>query len=244
MREVVLGLFALGTLWVGGGVLCKVSLSNPLVFWINTFRGFKISLTCDFVSVLFRVVLLSIVFCVLNFRKVYMGGDFLKSRFRQIVLSFVISMLILIFSSDFLFLLVGWDGLGVTRFLLIAYYNSSDSWAASLKTFLKNRWGDGCLILGLSLLLLKQGGFFINGLDCSVGGFFVLLLLMGGFTKRAQFPFSSWLPSAMAAPTPVSALVHSSTLVTAGVYLIFRKFRMVGGGVGAWGGRFMDCINC
>jgi NADH-ubiquinone oxidoreductase chain 5 len=115
----------------------------------------------------------------------------------------------------------------VTRVLLILYYNSSIAWFSGIKTYLINRLGDGFLILSV-VCLLNQGHWRIKSLDKKIGFVLVILLTIGLFTKRAQYPFCSWLPAAMAAPTPVSALVHSSTLVTAGVYVFFRIAPSVG----------------
>ena len=108
--------------------------------------------------------------------------------------------------------LIGWDGLGITSFLLVIYYKNRKSLGSGMITALTNRLGDCFFLLLLGIF------FYIN----SYHYIFCLLLIFTSITKRAQVPFSSWLPSAMAAPTPVRALVHSSTLVTAGVYLLLR----------------------
>ena len=117
------------------------------------------------------------------------------------------------FASDLLRLFVAWDLLGFTSFFLVVYYRSRVSLAGGLITGLTNRLGD--------VLLLIIFGFSAFGSSSVLGCSFFLLLRVS-FTKSAQVPFSSWLPAAMLAPTPVSALVHSSTLVTAGVYLLYR----------------------
>lgn len=173
----------------------------------------------DWVRLIFFRVLCMIVSCVLKFSCIYMERDTFNVRFTWIVLRFVFSMACLIFIPHFFFLLVGWDGLGITRFLLVIYYLSDSSWGAGLKTYLINRIGDRFFIIGL-VLFLKKGYWDINRL--SEKYLLCLIIVLGCFTKRAQFPFSSWLPAAMAAPTPVSSLVHSSTLVTAGIYLMIR----------------------
>jgi len=124
-------------------------------------------------------------------------------------------MFILVFSADLLRLFVAWDLLGFSSFFLIIFYRSRASIGGGILTGLSNRVGD--------VFLLCLFGFSFYGSKspfCLPG----LLLLVVSFTKSAQAPFSSWLPAAMLAPTPVSALVHSSTLVTAGVYLLFRFF--------------------
>jgi len=124
-------------------------------------------------------------------------------------------MFILVFSADLLRLFVAWDLLGFTSFFLVIFYRSRASLAGGILTGLTNRVGD--------VFLLVLFGFF-----CYTGSsnntFALYLLFIISFTKSAQVPFSSWLPAAILAPTPVSALVHSSTLVTAGVYLLYRFF--------------------
>merc|ERR1711942_412431 len=125
------------------------------------------------------------------------------------------SMVILIFMGSLFGAMIGWDGLGVTSFLLVIYYKNRKSLGSGIITALTNRLGD-CfflVILGLAALDRAHPKLFYL-LAC--------LILITSITKSAQIPFSSWLPSAIAAPTPVRAPVHSSTLVTAGVYLLLR----------------------
>ena len=117
-------------------------------------------------------------------------------------------------------LYLGWDGLGVVSFALVIYYESDNSLAAGLLTALSNRVGDFLVLFSIGALYSEGGWDFITWPNESP--FLVLLILFARITKRAQIPFSAWLPAAIAAPTPVRALVHSSTLVTAGVYLLLR----------------------
>ena len=142
----------------------------------------------------------------------YMDGEPHYRRFLRVVIAFVRSMVLLIFMSTLYGTLIGWDGLGITSFLLVIYYKNRKSLGRSLITALTNRVGDAFLLILLGLSLYTVGGHHL----CLV------LLLLTAMTKSAQYPFSRWLPAAMAAPTPVRALVHSSTLVTAGVYLLLR----------------------
>jgi len=139
-----------------------------------------------------------------------------KTRFLLILLLFIISILLLIFIPNLVFLIIGWDGLGISSFYLIIFYQNQKSLGARIITLLSNRVGDLCLLLSIALFF-SLGRVFLK--LCLPLRF---LLIIRCFTKRAQFPFMRWLPAAIAAPTPVSALVHSSTLVTAGVYLIIR----------------------
>nr|YP_010836958.1 NADH dehydrogenase subunit 5 [Dendronotus frondosus]WGC92351.1 NADH dehydrogenase subunit 5 [Dendronotus frondosus] len=204
-----------------------LSLSGTVILEFELFSlstsPFTFSLIFDKVSVSFSMVVTLISGSVFFFSNKYMEEDPFSTRFIWILLSFVISMNLLIFSGSVFFLLLGWDGLGITSFALIIYYESSESQMAGFQTLMINRIGDVIIVLSV-FLFCCSGQFTFFALSDSV--FYmsgvVTLLCVAALTKSAQFPFSSWLPAAMAAPTPVSALVHSSTLVTAGIFLIIR----------------------
>lgn len=142
----------------------------------------------------------------------YIDSEIYYRRFLRLVISFVSSIILLIFFSSLFGALIGWDGLGVTSFLLVIYFKNRKSLGRGIITALTNRLGDGFLLVLLSLRLFPGNSSYLT----------TLLLILTAITKSAQFPFSSWLPAAIAAPTPVRALVHSSTLVTAGIYLLIR----------------------
>lgn len=185
------------------------------------------SMCLDSIRVCFLSFVALITFSVISYRKDYMGVDISSKRFITLVSLFVLSMFILIISPSFLLIMLGWDGLGVTSFLLVIYYNNARRLNSGLVTVYLNRFGDFLIIL--SFWVLFEGGWFQNSqlfLGVIGGGLFFIILL-ARITKRAQLPFSSWLPAAIAAPTPVSSLVHSSTLVTAGVYVILRFFYLI-----------------
>jgi NADH-ubiquinone oxidoreductase chain 5 len=145
-------------------------------------------------------------------------------RFHLLVIAFVKSMILLIVSPNIFSVILGWDGLGVTSFLLVVYFQSKKSFNAGIITALTNRVGDVLLLIGIAYLRISlRWEFWTSGLsNFNLMAAASFIFIVAGITKRAQIPFSSWLPAAIAAPTPVSALVHSSTLVTAGVYLIIR----------------------
>lgn len=162
---------------------------------------------------------------VILFSASYIRGETFPLRFTLLVLRFVGSMFLLILSPNLISLLLGWDGLGVTSYLLVVYYQRSKSYNAGLITALSNRVGDVAILITLGLLLAHGSwNFGLLALERSPlsQSTAVAIIVLAAITKRAQIPFSAWLPAAMAAPTPVSALVHSSTLVTAGVYLLIR----------------------
>lgn len=125
----------------------------------------------------------------------------------------------MIISPNIIRILFGWDGLGLVSYCLVIFYQNYSSYNSGIVTVLCNRVGDVGILMRIGLILIK-GRWNIWFLDSSK--ILIFILLLAAITKRAQVPFSTWLPIAIAAPTPVSALVHSSTLVTAGVYLIIR----------------------
>nr|WDA96138.1 NADH dehydrogenase subunit 5 [Whitmania pigra] len=186
----------------------------------------SIPLLLDTKGALFSSIVLFISSNVMMFSKNYMGMDKDIDRFSILVSLFILSMNLLIFIPSLAFLLIGWDGLGITSYILVIYYLNSKSLGAGMITAITNRIGDVLLLISIVLCVgqchwYSVDMWFINMYENKTQ---VMLILGAGMTKSAQIPFSSWLPAAMAAPTPVSALVHSSTLVTAGVFLLIRFY--------------------
>lgn len=189
-------------------------------FFKDSTVEFKFILIIDWISLSFISVVLLIRAIVLLYRKEYIREDKSIIRFLILTIIFIISMIIIILRPRIVSILLGWDGLGLTSFCLVIYYQNIKSYLARVLTIIINRVGDIILLLSITLILIN-GRF--NIITYTVEDWIlVLFLLIVGMTKRAQIPFSSWLPAAIAAPTPISALVHSSTLVTAGVYIIIR----------------------
>jgi len=183
-----------------------------------------LTLILDPLGLIFSCSVLIISANVLKFSTIYIKEDKFINRFTVLVLIFVLSINILIFLPHLIILLLGWDGLGIVSFILVIYYQNPKSLAAGIITALTNRIGDVILLLAIAWTL-NQGHWNILHmwiLDENI--YQVLTITLAAITKRAQIPFSSWLPAAIAAPTPVSALVHSSTLVTAGVFLLIRFY--------------------
>nr|YP_009328038.1 NADH dehydrogenase subunit 5 [Trachelus tabidus]APC92681.1 NADH dehydrogenase subunit 5 [Trachelus tabidus] len=174
----------------------------------------------DWMSLLFMSFVLFISSMVLIYSFDYMSEDLYFNRFIMLILLFVFSMLLMIMSPNLISILLGWDGLGLISYCLVAYYQNIKSYNAAMLTVLMNRFGDTGLMMSLSVMyyLGSWNLMLYDWVDILI----IILLCLAAFTKSAQIPFSSWLPAAMAAPTPISSLVHSSTLVTAGVYLIIR----------------------
>nr|QNV49170.1 NADH dehydrogenase subunit 5 [Janthinomyia sp. PH-2020] len=180
----------------------------------------------DWMSLIFMSFVFMISSLVIFYSKEYMSMDYKMNRFIMLVLMFVCSMMLLIISPNLISILLGWDGLGLVSYCLVIYFQNVKSYNAGMLTVLSNRIGDVALLLAISWMLNYGSWNYIfylefmkNNMEMMIIGSLIMLAAM---TKSAQIPFSSWLPAAMAAPTPVSALVHSSTLVTAGVYLLIR----------------------
>lgn len=194
---------------------------------ILTYRIIFDWISCTF---LFTVFLISSM--VIYYRRSYINHEILKNSFAFIVFLFVISIIFLIIRPRLIRVILGWDGLGLVSYLLVIYYQNYKSYAAGILTCLRNRIGDRAILVSIGWLLsLGRIDFFYynflrENLEILIASSFIVL---AAITKRAQIPFSSWLPAAMAAPTPVSALVHSSTLVTAGVFLLIRFFPIFSG---------------
>lgn len=187
-------------------------------------RRIEFDLVVDWISCRFRGLVCFISGCVIVFTISYIRGDVNLYRFVFTVILFVLSINFLIFIPSLVSLLLGWDGLGLVSFCLVIYYQNRKSLAAGILTVLMNRVGD-CFILRAVSVIIVLGHWNVLCLWEFNGFFYInLFIMIAGITKRAQIPFSSWLPAAIAAPTPVSALVHSSTLVTAGVFLFIRFF--------------------
>nr|YP_010564338.1 NADH dehydrogenase subunit 5 [Mythimna turca]UYX62361.1 NADH dehydrogenase subunit 5 [Mythimna turca] len=184
------------------------------------------SILLDWMSLLFMMFVFLISSVVIYYSKSYMSSELNLMRFIILVLLFVFSMMLLIISPNIISILLGWDGLGLVSYCLVIYYQNLKSYNAGMLTALSNRIGD-VFILVVIAWMMNYGSwnyifyleFMNNDWEMNMIG---SLIIMAAMTKSAQIPFSSWLPAAMAAPTPVSALVHSSTLVTAGVYLLIR----------------------
>nr|YP_002456250.1 NADH dehydrogenase subunit 5 [Deracantha onos]ABV23671.1 NADH dehydrogenase subunit 5 [Deracantha onos] len=180
----------------------------------------------DWMSLLFMGFVLFISSLVIMYSDEYMEGDLTINRFILLVLMFVLSMMFLIISPNLISILLGLDGLGLVCYCLVIYYQNIKSYNAGLLTALSIRIGDVALLMAIAWMMNYGSWNYIYYLEFEKDSFIMLLIggmiVLAGMNKSAQIPFSSWLPAALAAPPPVSALVHSSTLVTAGVYLLIR----------------------
>nr|YP_009110086.1 NADH dehydrogenase subunit 5 [Trichinella papuae]AIW57023.1 NADH dehydrogenase subunit 5 [Trichinella papuae] len=185
--------------------------------------SFDVNLSFDFSGpwyyVMFGLVVLLLASWVLYYASSYMGSSVSFVRFNVLVVVFVASMLMVVVSKSFWVLWLGWEGLGVSSFLLIMYYNNWKCNGSAVTTIMMNRVGDFALVV----MVVTLSCSFIFDYMCVVYGSLGLAMFLGAMiAKSAQVPMNSWLPIAMAAPTPVSSLVHSSTLVVAGCVLCIK----------------------
>lgn len=185
-----------------------------------------ITVLLDWMSLMFIGFVLFISALVIFYRNEYISSDILINRFILLVLMFVLSIILLIIRPNLVRILLGWDGLGLVSYCLVIYYQNEKSFGAGILTALSNRVGDVAILMAIAWIF-NYGSFnyiFYLAVFGRSWEIWIIrsLVILASITKRAQIPFSAWLPAAIAAPTPVSALVHSSTLVTAGVYLLIR----------------------
>nr|AWN56245.1 NADH dehydrogenase subunit 5 [Euborellia annulipes] len=186
----------------------------------------------DMIAAMFMSVVMFISGLIMIYSVQYMSSDKFMNRFILIVFLFVLSMMFLIISPNLVSILLGWDGLGLVSYCLVLYYQSTKAYGAALMTAMTNRIGDVMILIAITYMFsLGSWNFCFNMNEEQLSNWdfklVMLLLMVAAMTKSAQIPFSAWLPAAMAAPTPVSSLVHSSTLVTAGVYLLIRMNHML-----------------
>lgn len=233
------GLAALVTVLLTlGFVDSSVNVSHPQIITLWTWIAVgefqpTIGLALDGLSLTMLSVITGVGFLIHLFAAWYMRGDEGVTRFYTYMNLFVFSMVLLVLGDNLLLLFLGWEGVGMCSYLLIGYYylDSANGWAG-FKAFIITRIGDVFLAIGMFLLFAKLGTLNIAEIlsvapqmwhagDSTIE-LAALLLLGGAVGKSAQLPLHTWLADAMAGPTPVSALIHAATMVTAGVYLIAR----------------------
>ena len=206
--------------------------------WINV-AGFNpaISFYLDGLSLTMMLVITGVGFLIHLYSSLFMEEDGDYSRFFAYMNLFVGAMLILVLADNLLLLYLGWEGVGLCSYLLVGFwYEDPNNGAAARKAFIVTRIGDTAMALGLFLLFMHLGTLQIQPMMLAASQTWAtgdtiptiaaLLLLGGAVGKSAQLPLQTWLPDAMAGPTPVSALIHAATMVTAGVYLIARTHEL------------------
>ena len=232
------GIVALLTFIAGTGFLKSLpqvkSYSVVVWQWINAGNlKADIAFSLDALSLVFCFVITFVGFLIHVYSIEFMAKDEGFSRFFAYMNLFVGSMLILVLADNILLLYLGWEGVGLCSYLLIGFwYKEPANGYAARKAFVITRVGDTAMIIGIFILFLSFGTVNINDLmqqasekwiaGSSIAVLTAALLLGGALGKSAQLPLQTWLPDAMAGPSPVSALIHAATMVTAGVYLIAR----------------------
>ena len=232
------GIVALLTLIAGTEFLRSLpqvkSWSVVVWHWINAGNlKADISFSLDALSLVFCFVITFVGFLIHVYSIGFMAKEEGLSRFFAYMNLFVGSMLILVLADNVLLLYLGWEGVGLCSYLLIGFwYKEPANGYAARKAFIITRIGDTAMIIGIFILFLSFGTVNINDLmrqasekwvaGSSIAVITAALLLGGALGKSAQLPLQTWLPDAMAGPSPVSALIHAATMVTAGVYLIAR----------------------
>jgi NADH-quinone oxidoreductase subunit L len=208
------------------------SVNQHLYNWIDSGRmhldvGFQV----DQLSICFVLLITFVGFLIHVYSVGYMAHDARRRRFFAYMNLFVAAMLLLVLANSYLLLFVGWEGVGLASYLLIGFWQHVPEYAtAAKKAFIMNRVGDIGLMVAMFLMFRNYGSFGFSdvfsaaphssrGVLAAIG----LMLLLGAVGKSAQFPLQAWLLDAMAGPTPVSALIHAATMVTAGVYLVVRS---------------------
>lgn len=232
------GIPAILTLVAGSMFLANAAEGESVVVklwqWINTGGlAVDISLKLDALSLVFIFVITFVGLLIHIYSAEFMAEDEGYARFFASMNLFVCSMLVLVLADNLLLLYLGWEGVGLCSYLLIGFwYREPENGYAARKAFIVTRIGDVAMLIGLFLLFINLGTLNMDELmqrasltwpvNSSLANWAAILLLGGALGKSAQLPLQTWLPDAMAGPSPVSALIHAATMVTAGVYLIAR----------------------
>nr|QBP33723.1 NADH dehydrogenase subunit 5 [Bombus asiaticus] len=198
----------------------KLYICEWMIYSFNSMKmNFILMIGFKLLMFMFLVMLISSMILLYSVSYMDLGNEFHVYRFYYLMLLFLMSMIFLILSPNMLTLLLGWDGLGLISYCLIIYYQKMLSFNSGMITVILNRLGDASLLMIITFMIMfGSWNLILYKMNLLILVMFFLMV----FTKSAQLIFMIWLPAAMMAPTPVSSLVHSSTLVTAGIYLLIN----------------------
>jgi NADH-quinone oxidoreductase subunit L len=238
--EIAIGMLAINTVW--SSILFILNITKGVahegavtIAEIGSDLIFELGFVADGLSIMMFFVVSFIGLVIFIYAVGYMEGDVRVTWFFASFTIFAGSMLVLVGSPNLVQLIIGWEGVGLASYLLIGHYwEQKENSSAGMKAFFTNKVADVGLIIGAIMVGVTLGTFKFSELSHAatehseslalVAGMIGALLFFGAMGKSAQFPFHIWLPDAMAGPTPVSALMHAATMVTAGVYLMARTF--------------------
>jgi len=221
-------------------VLAFNQVSNGEQISVNIFNWFDLgtfkvsfSFLVDRLSVIMMLIITGVGFLIHLYSTGYMHDDEGFGKFFAYLNLFIFFMLLLVMGANYLIMFIGWEGVGLCSYLLIGFWYTNPDYAdAAKKAFIMNRIGDLGFIIGVFLLISYFGSSEFADIFPRAAGMkdaavpytlITILLFVGAVGKSAQLPLFTWLPDAMAGPTPVSALIHAATMVTAGVYMIARS---------------------
>ncbi|MEY4892412.1 MAG: NADH-quinone oxidoreductase subunit, partial [Bacteroidota bacterium] len=235
--------------WIGSGVLALAFAASLVVYLnlpsggptlLNAFDFIRIgelripfAFQLDALSSLFLLIITGIGFLIHVYSSAYMHEESAEhyGRYFAYLNLFVFSMLLLVMGANYVIMFIGWEGVGLCSYLLIGYWFRKPAYTqAANKAFVMNRVGDLAFLIAIFWLIARTGSVnfvdlpaALSSLSSSDLTWITMLLFVGATGKSAQIPLYTWLPDAMAGPTPVSALIHAATMVTAGIYMIARS---------------------
>jgi NADH-quinone oxidoreductase subunit L len=240
-RGLSAGVFASAMVLLSFLLSCSIFFQLPeepvtlhLFNWISSGSlVIPFSFLIDRISIIMLLIITGVGFLIHVYSIGYMKGDAGYARFFSYLNLFIFFMLLLVLGADFIVLFAGWEGVGLCSYLLIGFWFKNTEYNnAANKAFIMNRIGDLGFLLGIILIYITFGSTSFNVVfpsavayagDPAILTAITLLLFIGAMGKSAQIPLYTWLPDAMAGPTPVSALIHAATMVTAGIYMIVRS---------------------
>lgn len=208
------------------------AVSTPIYEWFTVGTwSFGVGLLVDQLSIMFALLITGVGSLIHVYSIGYMAHDARRRRFFAYLNLFIAAMLLLVLADNYLILFFGWEGVGLASYLLISFWQHKETAAAAgVKAFVMNRVGDLGMTMAIFTMLAMFGSSKFTDVNANVAGLepiwatlIGLLLLLGAAGKSAQVPLQAWLLDAMEGPTPVSALIHAATMVTAGVYLVVRS---------------------